>query len=509
MATEKATEQPTAGHQRRSWWKWSAGALALALLAAVGTRQLIRYLSTPALIARLPSVPDLSGANPSMARAIEEADAAARRDVHSDERVGHLGMVYHANLLYDRAAPCYELAAHLAPRDHRWPYYLGLLHETAGRTEQALPFIERAAELSPETPWIRYRLANILLKLGRLEQAGQAYRKIAETDTHRRHGLLGLAEVAKRRREWQKVIDLLAPAVEQDPDFGPARHALAAAYEALDMPAKARSVLPLTRNIPTTLPARDPLSDAIDNLSCSSSHLLKQAVLAQRAGDGTRAGELLQRLVRVAPEDPDSHLALSGWCRDRAKALQDRGLQPEAESFFQSALQEARAALELAPTSAIAHNTAGITLRDLGDLEPAIDHLTRAVELDPNLHVAHHNLAVVLILAGKPQQAVPHARKAVRLHPGEVQYLNDLGVALKDAGDVAGAMQVWRKAIQTDPGACSPRYNLAQALVVRGDLQAAAAHLRAILGYEPDHAQARELYAWVLAQMDAGETTTR
>lgn len=509
MTRDETSVQPAGGYRRQSWWKWTAGAVAVALLAAVASRQVLRSLTEPALLAQLPRVPDLGSANAAMAEQISQADAAARRDVHSAARVGRLGMVYHANLFYDQAAACYQLAAHLAPRDQRWPYYLGLLHETAGRTAQALPFIQRAAQLSPKAPWIECRLANILLKLGRLKDAQQAYGKIVETETHREHGLLGLTEVAKRRGEWQRVIDLLSPAVKEDPGFGPARHVLAAAYEALDRSAEARAILPLTRNMPTTLPARDPLSNAIDDLSCSSSHLLKQAVLAQRAGDDTRAGQLLQRLVRVAPEDIDSHLALSGWYRDRAKALQDRGLRTEADGFLQAALAQACLALELDPASAIAHNTAGITLRDLGHTEAAINHLTQAVKLDPNLHVAQHNLAVVLIVAGKPDQAVEHARKAVRLHPGEAEYLNDLGVALKEAGDVEAAMRVWRKAIQTDPGSCSPRFNLAQALVGEGDLEAAAGHLRAILGYEPDHAQARELYGWVLGQMNADEGSGR
>ncbi len=497
---------PPTGNVRwlRNGWKWAIVLVAAIALSAAGTRALLRHLSTPALLAELPPVPDLSDASPAMTRQIGEADAAARERVHSADRVGHLGMVYHANLFYQRAAPCYRLAVRLARRDRRWPYYLALLCETTGQTHRALPWFERAARLAPDAPWVSYRLANAELKLSRLDRARQGYLEVANTDTHRQHGLLGMAEVARREEEWQRVIDLLSPALREDPDFGPARHLLAAAYEALDRPDQAREVLPLYASIPTSLPTHDPLSEAIDQLSCSSSHLLKQAITAERTEDRARAGQLLERLVEVAPDDTDGHLAFAGWLRETAVSLRENGRPAEADPYLRRGLEEALLAVDLEPDSATAHNSVGMLLNDLGEAEAAIEHLTRAVELDPNLHIAHGNLAAVLVMVGRYEEAIDHSRTALDVYPDQPDYLNCLGAALKHSGDREGAVRTWYEAIEADAEYSPARYNLAQEFISRGNYRFAAEHLSAILEYYPDHLEALELMAWLQSQPDAG-----
>ncbi|MGD8241028.1 MAG: tetratricopeptide repeat protein, partial [Armatimonadota bacterium] len=476
------------------------------LLTGCGAVLLLRHLSASALRDQLPPLPELSDAPRAMAHQIREADAAARKRVHSADRVGLLGMVYHANLFYEEAGACYRVASGLAPRDYRWPYYRALLHETVGRADRSLPLLGRTVELSRDAPWVRRRLGNVALKLGELDAARQAFGEIADTDTHRQHGLLGLAEVARRERRWQEVVELLSPALAEDPSFGPARHVLASAYEALGMSERAREVLPPRKGVATTLPIRDPDSDTIDDLSCSPTHLRNAATLAQRVEPSMhREGELLMRLVAVAPEDLDGHLALCRWNHRAAKVSQERGLASEAERHLEQALAEARTATRLGPDCGAAHAALGVVLMSIGDVEPAITHMRRALELDPNMPLVHRDLAVILMATDRYEDAVEHAEALVRESPRDPSYLNCLAIAAKGSGDADRALALWREVVEVDPAHESARLNLASELLSRGEYSLAEAHVGIVLENDPQNAVARELASVLPDRQAAGD----
>ncbi len=489
----------------QSRWKWIVLVGVLILVVGSSALFLLRHLSSSALRAELPEVPELSGAPRAMARQIRAADAGARKQIHSADSVGLLGAVYHGNLYYEEAGACYRLAGRLGPGDHRWPYCLALLHETVGRPDQALPLLQRAVELSRGAPWVRWRLGNVALKLGRRDTARKAFGELAETDTHRQHGILGLADIARRARRWPEVIDLLSPALAEDPDFGPARHMLASAYEARGMPEKAREVLPPHKRIPTALPAHDPDSEAIDQLSCSSTHLLKVATLAQRQeGFGQQQGQLLRRLVEVAPEDLDGHLALCWWNIDAAMSLLQQGATSQSERFLEQALEEARIAVGLDPDSGMAHSHLGIALMKMGDADQAITHLKRALAIDPNMPPVHRHLAVIYIATERYEDAVKHAEAALRTSPRSPEYLECLAMAVKGLGDGDRAMALWYEALDVDPEFEPARLDLASELMDRGEYSLAQAHLDVVLKSNPQNAYAQHLASALRERRGAG-----
>jgi tetratricopeptide (TPR) repeat protein len=486
--------KPAPEPQAWNRWKWIALLGVVILLTGSGAWLLLRHLSASALRAELPELPELSDAPPAMANQIRSADGAARKQVHSADSVGLLGAVYHGNLYYEEAGACYRLAGRLGPGDHRWPYCLALLHETVGRPDQALPLLERAVELSSGAPWVRWRLGNVALKLGRLDMARQAFGELAETDTHRQHGILGLADIARREKRWQDVIDLLSPALADDPGFGPARHMLASAYEALGTPEKAREVLPPYKRAPTALSAHDPDSEAIDQLSCSSTHLLKVATLAQRQeGFGQRQGQLLRRLVEVAPEDLDGHLALCWWNIEAAMSLLQQGATSQSERFLEQALEEARIAVRLGPNSGMAHSHLGIALMKMGDAEQAITHLKRALEIDPNMPPVHRHLAIIYMATERYEDAVQHAEAALCASPRDPEYLHCLAMAVEGLGDSDRAMTLRYEALDVDPEYAPARLDLASELMDQGEYSLAQAHLDVVLKSNPQNAYAQQL----------------
>src|SRR5215207_4362078 len=90
-----------------------------------------------------PPTVDLAGADPDVARAVEEARAAVKEAPQSAEAWGRLGMVLRAHNFGDEANVCFERAEHLDAADPRWPYLRGVTVALTDR-DAAIPLLERA-----------------------------------------------------------------------------------------------------------------------------------------------------------------------------------------------------------------------------------------------------------------------------------------------------------------------------------------------------------------------------
>ena len=77
--------------------------------------------------------------------------------------------------------------------------------------------------------------------------------------------------------------------------------------------------------------------------------------------------------------------------------LLKRGLQAHDQGDLDAAAEAYRAALELDPDSASAHNNLGFLLSQQQQWQPALLHLRSAIALDPHSSMAHCNLGQVLI----------------------------------------------------------------------------------------------------------------
>ena len=180
--------------------------------------------------ARLPDVPDLEGCPPQMQEDIRQADHEARTGPPTGVQFGRLGQIYHADFYYPEAAVCYALAEELDPSDYRWPYYRGVLDSEIGRHDVALGHFQKVLSLHPDDPCARLRVGDVYFKMQDYVKATEAYRQALAWPSYRQHALLGLARVAERHGQWQRVVELLEKPVLSGQSLGPAFRLLMSAY---------------------------------------------------------------------------------------------------------------------------------------------------------------------------------------------------------------------------------------------------------------------------------------
>jgi tetratricopeptide (TPR) repeat protein len=217
------------------------------------------------------------------------------------------------------------------------------------------------------------------------------------------------------------------------------------------------------------------------------------AGLAQLHLDDAKAIGLLERAVRMTPNNAAAHKALG-----RAYVEDGREVEGYAELVI---------ALLLDPDDVEALTALGRwhLTADPEERRP-VDALERAVSLDPTNRLAVHALAGALIRVGRVSEGKQRLQESEGLQAQAIEndrrvktaaVLRLNGEMRMTAGDPVGAADVWRQAILLQPGGAAVHLRLAEALAVanRPD-EAVAEYLTAIsLNAGPDaHRRLAELY---------------
>ncbi|MEX2262221.1 MAG: tetratricopeptide repeat protein [Bryobacteraceae bacterium] len=106
---------------------------------------------------------------------------------------------------FDEAAPLYEQALSMEPRNPRLMALLGEMHATQGREEKALPYLRGALETVAGDSQSRLYLAQCLIRLGQTAEAVSVLEAAPDDPDGRLHYLLGtsyqkLGETEKARK---------------------------------------------------------------------------------------------------------------------------------------------------------------------------------------------------------------------------------------------------------------------------------------------------------------------
>jgi tetratricopeptide (TPR) repeat protein len=503
-----------------------------------------------------PALPALQTLNPGFRTLLEKADRDARRKPASPEAAGRLGMVYHANMMFDHAARAYRIAARLAPGDPQWTYAQAFLHEETGAEKQQIAFLEQTLRLAPSHAPALLKLADWHFKSDRLDQAGHYYGKAANTDPAFQAALpasFGLARVAARREDWNKVLEMISPLTASYPHAAPLYELLHEAYMALGQPQKAEEAARLAAAAKWKIvpPFMDPFNDQLTALSYSSTRLLKQAGLLSRVGQADRAIEVARRAAEAEPGDadvrhflartlltfypdqpqaidealnhlneclrlrPDDPVPLGGFADDFFKSpkpraaverlrslLRSRSDIPGGRFFLAMAADELgeaaeaaslyRAALKENPKNAAAYNKLGLLSERQGRPAEAIANFRKAIQLSPTNTAARLNLAIELLREGNFTGGMAELESILRMNPHDAAAHFCMGFALLSANRPADAIPRFREGLLYNPADAEGHYGLGSALAAQGD-PAAAAELREALRLNPNHRPARQL----------------
>jgi tetratricopeptide (TPR) repeat protein len=216
------------------------------------------------------------------------------------------------------------------------------------------------------------------------------------------------------------------------------------------------------------------------------------AGLAQLHLDDAKAIDLLERAVRMTPNNAAAHKALG-------RAYVENGR--EAEGYAELVI-----ALLLAPDDVETLTALG-TWHLMAD-QPArsVDALERAVGIDPASRLAIHALAGALIRVGRVSEGKQRLQESERLQTQAIEAdrrvkaaavlrLNaEMRVAERD---YANAVDIWRQAILLQPGSAPVHLRVAEALALANRPDEAVAEYRTAISLNAGtdaHRRLAELY---------------
>lgn len=530
--------------------------MALAAALGVGTWLLAPLLIPVKLPPDFPAVPDLEPLNATLRELIQKTDKEARRKPGSSDAVGRLGLVYHANLLFDRAAAAYRIAARLEPGSHQWAYAQAVLSEENGSEKEQMTFLRETLHLKPDHVQALMKLADASFKADRLDEAEQYYNAAAKAPRGEAslQAAFGLGRVAQRRRDWRKAIETAGPAAASYPQASPIHELLQEAYAAVGEKDKAEQARQngASARWKTLPPVEDPFSEQIIEVCYSSTRLLKQAGLLSKTGFPGRAIELARRAAQAEPADADVHdylaRTLITFYGDQPEAIDEAmkhleeclRLRPSdpvplggfADDFFKSprppaaverlrsmlrsrsgvpgvhfflgqaadalgepeqAAAEYHAALKENPKDSGAHNKLGLLAEAAGRPEEALAYFRKAIQLNPMNTAARLNLSIELMQRGSYPQGLKELDELLRINPHDAAAHFCKGFALLSLKRADEAIARFRQGLLYKPDDAEARFGLGSALAMQGRRDEAVAELRETLRIRPDHVQAQQL----------------
>lgn len=317
------------------------------------------------------------------------------------ELYGAMGELYFLYQLWEPAEACFRNARRLAPRDFRWPYFLGVIFSRQGDLESAIAELEAAEELRPQSVPARIRLGRLYFEVGNLQRAEEEFRQAVELDPDAAAAHHGLGRVAQDRGDPRTAIVHYERALELQPAATSIHGQLGISYRDLGDRGKARYHVQLNKY--------DPVKFA-DPLVFSLSGMVEGAHFFIRMGS-----DLLE------------------------------------EGNLAGAIAAFREAVARDPEDKLAQYNLGVSLLEAGETETAFEHLQRAAELDPNFRDAHFNLGKLLLERGRFEQAAGHFRRALEIDPQDGEAQLEWALAESRGGRSSEAIEELEAGLTADP----------------------------------------------------------
>ena len=390
----------------------------------------------------LPALSNLTAWARDQVRARDAALRALQQDPATPDGAlvdayGNLGLVLMATEYYEAAAASYRQAQALAPRDRRWPYYLGQLHLMTLDPVQAAARFERALDLAPSDEATLVWLGRTRLDQGRPEAAERLFAHAAAVEPRSAAAWAGVGRAALARHDYLRATESLERALQLDSRASTVHYPLAMAYRALG------------------------------RIELANAHLERRG-----AREPTLVDPLMVRFYD-ALESP--------------MVFERRGVQALAEGDWETAAGIFRQGLELDPDDPSLRERLATALVVGGDAGAAVALLEETLQQSPEFARAHVGLAGIRALNGRFRQAVAGYRTALRLDPGSIEARMGLAEALRADGRPEASLAHYAQVVEIDPGAADAWMGRADALIRLGRYDEARAWLADAQVVHPDH----------------------
>jgi Flp pilus assembly protein TadD len=314
----------------------------------------------------------------------------------------------------------------------------------------------------------------VYMSMGDTERAEETWRRCLEIDPANSDVVAALCMLEMSKGRYEETISLARLGKTTRSPFG-----LFDAFEA-------RALVALGRRDEAVAVVESALADNPDDpdlLSVRASWAFENGDVAEAEADLTRA-------VEVSPFHQRSR-------RQLAALLKSVGRQEDAVDVYEEMLR-------IQPEDADTHYELGSLLLD-SDLETALPHLEEACRLAPARPNFLTTLGVAYIKAGRMTEAEASLRRAKTLKPDDVNVSNNLGIVLVRGGRFDEAAEVLRDLLELRPEFVAARNNLAIALAESGNLEDAEAQVRRALQRAPDYLDAYLTLAAILDRQERFE----
>jgi len=172
-------------------------------------------LEGAAIIAGIPSIPNLSGWPKELLSELKRVHTAFNDPETRIEALSSLGELYFANGFYGEAMQCFSALVTVVPEEARWPYFLGIASRDYQDKTDAIYAFERALMLDGSYTNVRYELGMALAESGHIMDSVvhfEALLKIRGWEAWARYGLARSLFLEERYmdadQQLQRAIDL-------------------------------------------------------------------------------------------------------------------------------------------------------------------------------------------------------------------------------------------------------------------------------------------------------------
>ena len=373
---------------------------------------------------------------------------------------GRLGTLLMAAEQIEAAEPCYLNAQTLAPRDSRWPYYLGQLYRIKGPVASAAASFERALELRPADVPTLIALGEVHLSQGRSDEAEPLFSKALALQPKLVPALFGIGRVALARKDYAAAVRVLEECLTLDPRATATHYPLGMAYRGLGDVKRAQAHLEQRGDV--TIRPVDPLMDELDGiLESPRAYDLRGGRLLE-TGDWANAATQFRKGLELDPSNPALRLRLG-------TALVQLG-------DFQGAREQFERVLQVSPTYAKAHHSLGILAEAGGRHAEALERLAAAVKYDPNDASSRVLFANLLRQQGRMPEALEQYDRARTLDPTRADATVGSARALASLGRYREARQRLVEATAAFPNDADLAGTLARLLAAAPDARVRDGH---------------------------------
>lgn len=313
---------------------------------------------------------------------------------------GDMGKLLMAATYLDPAEACYLNAQTLAPRDRRWPYYLGQLYKIKGPLEKSAASFERSLELAPNDLATLVWLGEVYLAQGRADAADPLFARALAVHPSA-PAWFGSGRAALAKREYARAVKDLTQALALDPQATSIHYPLAMAYRGVGDLVQTKAHLARQGDIETR-PA-DPLMRELDDLLESPEAYNVRGGAALEAGNWQLAADYFRKGLALAPGDPSLRHRLG------TALFQMGDIGGAAEQFEQ--------VVRTSPEHARSHFSLGVLMNASGRYAEAIERFSTALKYDARYVEARVQLAGVLGRSGRPQEALVEYEKTLEWDP--------------------------------------------------------------------------------------------